>query len=173
MCLALFTLYFFIAYLTASMHVAPVDVSHLPDTYASMKASVTQEKDYYGKPVQLAPIVYPANQSIDRRKLKQVRDLQGSFSDVELAEKGGYFTIKQIMTYRQYVNFGPSRGVRWDVDPDRLVWMIQARFPKSTDGNGNTVHNKVSTTLYDAQTGDMLEVGATNVSNPPHAISKH
>lgn len=117
-----------------------------------------------------APIYYKKNNDIDKAKLKQPNEIKGFVPDATLAEKGGKYTLKKLMTYEEYYNLGIDDTIRHDIEPDRLVWVFTSRFNKTHYVNGYPVEKAVVTTLYDAETGDMLSFVAT--SEDPHGLDK-
>jgi hypothetical protein len=114
--------------------------------------------------------LYPKNNT--NAGFKKPEQLSGYISEEELAQKGGTYIRKEIMTYKQYVNLGLENGVRHDIDPERMVWVFTSRFNGQHEVNEQLIDGGSVTASYDAESGDFLSVGvdansgAKILSNP-------
>lgn len=120
-----------------------------------------------GSQVSKSPITYHANKD-KATQMKAVEEIKGFATDAELAKKGGKYAKKQLMTYREYIDTEKPDAFRPDIDPDRMIWLINSKFTKTFEIEGNTVEKANVTTIYDAETGELL--GLTVTSDDPNGF---
>ncbi|MBL0388560.1 hypothetical protein JJB07_18305 [Tumebacillus sp. ITR2] len=145
--------------------------SAVPATkYDSILQSVgTSQKvdDPNGKPVHATEQQYKANNS--KKTLKKVEELPGYVDDQEIEGKSGKNLKKSLMTYKEYINLGIDPAFRHDIDADRMVWVLQTKFTKTTNINGVDIVNPLVTTVYDAETGD--QIAMTVSTDAPNGLA--
>ncbi|MCX7923979.1 MAG: hypothetical protein N3B21_18490 [Clostridia bacterium] len=142
--------------------------------YDSIKSETQNKKestDPDGKVLSYAEVKYKANKDKPRSFFKKENEYSGSVSDEELAKEGGKYIKKELMTYRDYVDFiDPNGGIRHDIDPDRMVWVVIIKYDKTHYIDDVPVEKAITTALRDAETGELLSVHAN--SEDPHGLDK-
>ncbi|NCO65325.1 hypothetical protein [Candidatus Aquicultor secundus] len=139
--------------------------AHLGSRYDSAKAvleKVTPTKDPDNKEVKLVDVSYKANKDISNNKLKNVDKLPGYVSEADIAKKGGKYTLKSLMTYKEYFDMGIDPMLRHDIDPNRIVWVLISKFDKTHNVDGQPVEKATVTAAYDAETGAMISLVVTS-----------
>ena len=109
-----------------------------------------------GGKLKLAEIHYKANKSKDEKSFKKVTDLSGYISDDVISTKGGKYTLKKLMTYKEYCDLGIDSAIYPDIDAERMVWVLSSKFDKTQYIEGAPIEKATVTTLYDAETGEQL-----------------
>jgi hypothetical protein len=99
---------------------------------------------------------YQGNKDKDPKMFKKENDIKGYVSEDEITKKGGKYTIKEIMSYKDFYDLGIDEGFRHDIDPDRMLWVFAANFDIHQNIMGISVSNARVTSVYDAETGDLL-----------------
>ncbi len=69
-------------------------------------------------------------------KFKKVEELPGFVPDAELSKRGAKYILKKLMTYEECFDQGYIDGFRYDVDPNRMVWVICAKYDKDIKYDG-------------------------------------
>jgi hypothetical protein len=94
--------------------------------------------------------------------LKKAENLDGYVSDEDLSKVGGKYAVKKMMTYREYFDQYGDGGYNHTIDPNRMVWVLVSKFDKTHYVDGSPVEKAIVTSLYDAETGELLEMGVTS-----------
>jgi hypothetical protein len=161
---------FLVAAITSLASIGYANNSHT--VYNTVKSNQTDNQQKHinpdGSTAVQTQIKYPENKSNDLTKFKKETDINGYVSDEALAAKGAKYTRKQIMTYEAYVNLNIDGAVRYDIDPDRMVWVFTSKFDKTHYINDKPVEKAVITTVYDAESGEMLSINVN--SDDPHGM---
>lgn len=103
-------------------------------------------------------VYYKANKEKDPSLFAKLSDIEGEKTHDALAESGGKYTLEKMMTYEEYINLGIDDGVSYNIDPDRMVWVITSEFSEPHNINGMMVQNAVVTTVWDAESGDSISL---------------
>lgn len=141
---------------------------------AIAKNASKHEQAPNGKSKKYAEIKWKANHTINRNLLKRAEHLSGYVHEKALADKGARYTVKNVMTYKEYVDLGIDDTYRHDIDPNRLVWVFSSTFQKTHTINGVEIEKATVTTLYDAETGVplTLHVSSQHPSGLKHLLKK-
>jgi len=106
----------------------------------------------------VSDVYYKANKDKDPSTFVKLADIKGYKTDDVLAESGGKYTLEKMMTYKEYIDLCIDPGVSYDIDPDRMVWVITSEFSEPHNINGIMVQNAVVTTAWDAETGAAISL---------------
>jgi hypothetical protein len=97
-------------------------------------------------------------------KYKKPEELSGYISENDLERKGGKYIRKVKMTYKEYINLGIEDGLRYDIDPERMVWVFTSRFSGQHEVGDRLIDKGEVTSVYDAETGDFLSVRSSGAT---------
>lgn len=131
--------------------------------YQRMKSEILAADkglDIKDKEIKYTDIDYEKNDFKDKKllKIQKVEDINGYVSDADLSKDGGKYIRKSLMTYQEYIDLGISKGIRHDISPDRLVWVLMCKYDKSKNFDGRVIEKPIITTVYDAETGASLQL---------------
>jgi hypothetical protein len=126
--------------------------------------NITGTPSSFSTPVNMTgtQVDYVKNNDKDKSKFKKLQEISGYVSDKALAQKGGNYTRKQLMTYKEFLDLGIDDSIRHDTDPERMVWVITSKFSGTHDVDGKKVYKGEVTSIVDAETGDFLGFIATS-----------
>lgn len=111
--------------------------------------------------IKLAEPKYKANKDSVKEKTKKADELPSFVTDEEVQKKGGHYVLKQQMTYEEYYGLGITKNLRYDIDPDRLVWIFQIKY-KEFIIEETMINDAIVTTVFDTETGDPIEMMVTS-----------
>ncbi|MDQ0874322.1 hypothetical protein QFZ77_002981 [Paenibacillus sp. V4I3] len=127
--------------------------------YDKMNTAITGRgfsKDPDGKDISITSVNY--KKTTEDVKIKKENEIPGYVSDIELAEKGGMYTRKSLMTYHDFIDLGIADDLRHDIEPERMVWVFTSKFSNDHNLGEGVVPTREVTTVIDGETGDVLSV---------------
>lgn len=95
-----------------------------------------------------------ANKDKKKDEFKNVDDIQGVVPESKL--KKAHYKLKELMTYEEAYNQGYTDQLIYEIDPDRMVYVIQAKSEEDLEFDGRPIKKPEITTLYDAETGEKI-----------------
>lgn len=87
-------------------------------------------------------------------EFKKVEELPGFVPDKKL-ENAEYKT-KTLMTYEDSYNQGYTDQIIYEIDPNRMIYVIQLQSYEELDYEGKKIKNPLITNIYDAETGEKI-----------------
>jgi hypothetical protein len=106
-------------------------------------------------------VFYVANNQLDSSRFLRVTELSGYVSPADLADIGGKYILQKLMTYKDCCDLGLTDGISYDVDPNRMVWVIQTYYDETDNMfnfEGSNIRNVTATSIWDAETGDAMSM---------------
>jgi len=106
-------------------------------------------------------IFYFANNQKDSNQFLNITGLSGYVSPKELANQGGKYILQKLMTYKESCDLNYEDGISYDIDPDRVVWVIRTHFDQTNNlynFEGITIRDVTVSSIWDAETGDAISV---------------
>jgi len=98
-----------------------------------------------------------ANKDKSISEFKKVEDLKVFMSEDKLKKAGGEYVLKELMTYENSFNKHYTDSIRWEVDPNRMVWAIQIQYSQNKEFEpGRKMKNPLVTNILDAETGEVI-----------------
>lgn len=95
-----------------------------------------------------------ANKHKNVSEFKQVEELPGFVPDEKL--KNAEYKLKTLMTYEDSYNQGYTDQIIYEIDPARMVYVIQVKSHEELDYDGKKIKNPLITSIHDAETGEKI-----------------
>lgn len=104
--------------------------------------------------------IYKANKDLPTNNFKSEDEL---INRNILKEKGGTIKIARQLTYSQYINQYNIKDKSYNISSDRVIWVIQVHYPNGIQTRIGFLKDAILTGIYDAQTGELLEMDYTGI----------
>lgn len=98
-------------------------------------------------------------------KIKPIEKVKNYTKDGDLKD-GAKYLDKKLLTYEEFLNKYPEFDLNPTISKDRMVYVIVTHFPKGLDTGEGIVKNAISTTLYDAETGESIAWSVKSLDGP-------
>ncbi|RAP76099.1 hypothetical protein [Paenibacillus montanisoli] len=119
--------------------------------YKEVKASVQLDGE---SAIKVDEIRLKANKNKAPESFKNVESMQGIVPESKL--DNAHYKLKKLMTYEESFNQGYTDQLIFEIDGDRMVYVVQVKSNKDINFDGRLVKCPLITTIYDAETGETI-----------------
>ncbi|MCM8711231.1 hypothetical protein M2651_09335 [Clostridium sp. SYSU_GA19001] len=136
-----------------------IELSKPTITSNAVKPEEHNSQNYNNNPKPL----YTANKNIDSSSLISKANILKKLESNQIKTKNSFIKSVKLETWSEHVleNNKENTVVNLLIDPERMVWVILTSYPDGITTKAGFYSNAILTSVYDAQTGDLLESTVT------------